>query len=152
MSLRRHVGYFARPQAAIVTLSAGLLLSGCSEVEESDVEVYQPAQLKEVGQLGLKQVTFTAEGARRVDLQTTTVLQRGGHRVIDYAALIYDGEGASWVYTAPGPLTFLRAKAVVDRVEGNRVFLSAGPPAGTKVVTVGATEVYGAELEIAGGH
>ena len=40
----------------------------------------------------------------------------------------------------------------VDRIEGKRVFVSKGPAAGTKVVTVGATEVYGAELEIAGSH
>jgi hypothetical protein len=40
----------------------------------------------------------------------------------------------------------------VDRVERDRVLLTDGPPAGSEVVTVGATEVYGAELEIAGGH
>ena len=32
------------------------------------------------------------------------------------------------------------------------MLLAAGPPPGTEVVTVGAAEVYGAELEIAGGH
>ena len=39
--------------------------------------------------------------------------------------------------------------ARLDRIEGQRVYLSDGPPAGTAVVTVGATEVYGTELEIA---
>jgi len=32
------------------------------------------------------------------------------------------------------------------------VRLSAGPPAGTEVVTVGAIELWGAELGIAGKH
>jgi hypothetical protein len=32
------------------------------------------------------------------------------------------------------------------------VILSAGPPAGTQVVTVGAIELWGAELGIAGKH
>jgi hypothetical protein len=36
----------------------------------------------------------------------------------------------------------------VDRIEGDRVLLTDGPPAGTKVVTVGVTEVYGTELEV----
>ncbi len=40
----------------------------------------------------------------------------------------------------------------VDRIEGNRVVLTNGPAARTAVVTVGAAEVYGAELEIAGSH
>ena len=46
----------------------------------------------------------------------------------------------------------MRAEVKVDRIDGDRVLLSEGPPAGTKVVTVGAAEVYGAELEIAGSH
>jgi multidrug efflux pump subunit AcrA (membrane-fusion protein) len=87
-----------------------------------------------------------------VDLQTTTATRAGGHTVVDYEALIYDGEGVPWVYTVPEPLTFVRAKVTVDRIEGNRVLLSKGLAPGTEVVTVGATEVYGAELEIAGGH
>jgi hypothetical protein len=35
---------------------------------------------------------------------------------------------------------------------GARALLRAGPRPGTRVVTVGATEVYGTETEIAGGH
>ena len=69
-----------------------------------------------------------------------------------YAALIYDAQGMSWVYTNPAPLTFQRAKVVVDRVVDDVVWIKDGPPPGTRVVTVGSTEVYGAELEIAGGH
>ena len=69
-----------------------------------------------------------------------------------YAALIYDGQGVTWVYTNAKPLTFLRAKVVVDRVEGDVVLLSDGVLPGTAVVTVGATQVYGAELGIEGGH
>jgi hypothetical protein len=32
------------------------------------------------------------------------------------------------------------------------VLLKDGPPAGTKVVTVGAAEVYGTEIDMAGSH
>ena len=41
---------------------------------------------------------------------------------------------------------------VVDRIEGDRVLLSDGLGPGAEVVTVGAAEVYGAELGIGGGH
>jgi hypothetical protein len=138
-------------KVAVVIAGMGLLLTGCSEVDEEGAEPYQASRLVDVGH-GLKQVTFTAEGARRVDLKTAASVINGTGTVVEYAALIYDEQGASWVYTAPSPLTYLRASVVVDRIEGNRVFLSKGPPAGTKVVTVGAAEVFGAESDIAGGQ
>lgn len=146
--MRRRRG---KPQAA-VAVALGLLLTGCSEVKETGGDPYQPSEVEDVGTLGLKQVTFTLEGAQQVELQTSTAVRIGRQTVVDYAALIYDDKGATWVYTAPKPLTYLRASVAVDRIEGDRVFLSSGPPVGTKVVTVGATEVYGAELDIAGGH
>ena len=45
--------------------------------------------------------------------------------------------------------TYLREEVEVDRIEGTACCSPSGPPAGTEVVTVGAAEVYGAELEIA---
>jgi multidrug efflux pump subunit AcrA (membrane-fusion protein) len=68
--------------------------------------------------------------------------------VVPYAALIYDPEGKTYVYTSPKPLEYLREEVKVDRIEGDRVLVSRGPPAGTEVVTVGAAEVYGTELEV----
>lgn len=137
---------------AAAILAVGLLSSGCNDVTTASTAAYEPAKLSDVGSLGLKQVTFTPEAARRVSLQTETAVQSGRHVVVSYAALIYDGKGVPWVYTASVPLRFLRAKVTVDQVKSGRVYLSGGLRAGTKVVTVGATEVYGAELEIAGGH
>jgi hypothetical protein len=136
--------------AGLALVLAGLL--GCSEVEETATSGYEPARLATVDGTERKRVTFTAEGARRTDLRTATVARRGRHLVVPYEALIYDGEGRGYVYTSPEPLTFLRAPVAVDRVQGDRVLLTDGPPPGTEVVTVGASEVYGAELEIAGGH
>jgi hypothetical protein len=129
-----------------------VVLSGCSEVEEATGVGYQPAKLEAVDGVDFKRVTLTAEGAERTGLQTATVRRRGIHRIVPYAALLYDGAGRSFVYTSPERLTFLRSDVDVARVDGNRVLLTAGPPAGSVVVTVGATEVYGTELEIAGSH
>jgi hypothetical protein len=131
----------------------GLPASGCKEVESETAAGYEPAKLSDVrGQEDVKLVTFTAEGARRVGLQTGEIARSGARLVAPYAALIYDEEGAPFVYTVPRPRSYLRAAVEVDRIDEGRVLLSDGPPAGTRVVTEGATEVYGAEQEIAGSH
>jgi hypothetical protein len=135
--------------AGLVLAIAALPLAGCTEVETETATGYEPSTLEPVkGNEDLQRVTFTAEGARRVDLQTAAVRRSGAQKVVPYAALIYDPEGKTYVYTSPKPLEYLRAEVKVDRIEGDRVLLSRGPPAGTRVVTVGAAEVYGTELEV----
>jgi hypothetical protein len=139
--------------AGVVLALASLPLAGCKEVETETATGYEPAKIQEVkGNPDVKQVTFTAEGAQRTGLKTTAVRRDGRHEVVPYESLIYDAEGKTYVYTNPKPLTFLRVPVQVDRIEGNRVVLTKGPAARTAVVTVGAAEVYGTELEIAGSH
>jgi multidrug efflux pump subunit AcrA (membrane-fusion protein) len=135
---------------ALVLACAGL--TACREVEQASAPGYEPAKLEPLGKGDLQRVTFTAEGARRVGLRTAPVTRAGRATVVPYDALIYDGSGTAYVYTSPAPLSYLRAEVEVDRVDGDRVLLSRGPRPGTRVVTVGATEVYGAENEIGGGH
>jgi hypothetical protein len=129
----------------LVLATAALPMAGCTEVETETATGYEPSTLEPVkGNEDLKRVTFTAEGAKRVGLQTASVRRN----VVPYAALLYDPEGKTYVYTSPKPLEYLREEVKVDRIEGDRVLLSRGPPAGTRVVTVGAAEVYGTELEV----
>ena len=131
--------------AGLVLATAALPVAGCTEVETETATGYEPSTLEPVkGNDDIQRVTFTAEGARRVDLQTAPVRRN----VVPYAALIYDPEGKTYVYTSPKPLEYLREEVKVDRIEGDRVLVSRGPPAGTEVVTVGAAEVYGTELEV----
>jgi hypothetical protein len=137
--------------AAVALLA--LTVTACSEVEEpSGDDDYAPATVTTADPSSAPTVKFTEEAARRVDLTMSTVAGRKGALVVEYAALIYDKQGKTWVYTAPEPLTFLRTKVAVAEIDGNRVMLSDGPPPGTKVVTQGVTEVYGAELGMAGKH
>jgi ABC-type oligopeptide transport system substrate-binding subunit len=131
--------------AGLVVATAALPVAGCTEVETETATGYEPSTLEPVkGNKDVQRVTFTEEGARRVDLQTASVRRN----VVPYAALIYDPEGKTYVYTSPKPLEYLRKEVKVDRIEGDRVLVSRGPPAGTEVVTVGAAEVYGTELEV----
>jgi hypothetical protein len=131
--------------AGLALAAAALPIAGCTEVETETATGYEPSTLEPVkGNEDLKLVRFTAEGAKRVDLQTASVRRN----VVPYAALIYDPEGKTFVYTSPKPLEYLREEVKVDRIDGDRVLLTRGPPAGTRVVTVGAAEVYGTELEV----
>jgi len=132
----------------VVAVSA----SACTEVESAAVEGYEPTRLDEVRGSEFLRVTFTEEGARRAGLQTGAVRGSGRHTVVPYAALIYEPDGKTYVYTSPKPRTFMRAEVKVRDIRGDRAMLADGPPAGTTVVTIGAAEVYGAELDIAGSH
>ena len=133
---------------ALVLLAAASL-AACTEVKPADKEHYSPASITPVkGEKDLVSVTLTREGADRIDLATATVGARsGGGKVIPYAALLYEKDGSAFVYTNPHGLTFLRAHIEVDRVAGDRVLLREGPKVGTRVVTTGAPQVHGAELE-----
>jgi hypothetical protein len=139
-----------RPRLLCAALLLAAGLSGCTEVETEPSTGYEPSKLSAVAGNGeLQRVTFTAEGARRTGLETDSVRWRGGETVVPYAALIYDAEGRTYVYTSPRRRSYVREEVDVARVDGASALLSKGPAAGTTVVTVGAAEVYGAELEVA---
>ena len=136
--------------AAVVVVAASAPLSACKEVEEEAAEGYVPAKTEPIKGSDMLRVTFTAEGARRVGLQTAPVRGSGTREVVPYAALIYDAQGKTYVYRTTGRLTFVRERVDVARVDATEAVLSRGPAPGTRVVTVGAAEVYGTELEV--GH
>lgn len=69
-------------------------------------------------------------------------------KIVHYAAVIYDVNGETWVYTNPELLVFIRQSISVDYIEDDLAFLTEGPPAGTEVVTVGGAELYGAETGV----
>jgi hypothetical protein len=139
--------------AGLVLIAAGISLSACGEASTGyDYETashHEPAKLEPIKGTDVQRVIFDAEAAERVGLQTAPIRQNGEGKIMPYAALIYDAEGNAYAYTAPEPLTYVRKEVEVDRVDGDSVVLSDGPPAGTKVVTVGAAEVYGTEFEVA---
>ena len=78
--------------------------------------------------------------------------QKGGGRkeTVPYSAVIYWIDGRAWVYTQVAPLTFVRAPIVIDEVDGDTAVLTSGPPAGTRIVSVGGEELLGTEFQIEG--
>ena len=67
---------------------------------------------------------------------------------IPYAAVLYDPDGATFTYTSPEPLVFVRQDITIDRIDGDLAYLTEGPPSGTAVVVVGAAELFGTELGV----
>jgi hypothetical protein len=121
----------------------GLALSACGGSSESPAPP-DPAQITKLAG-GANQITLTADAAKRIDLKTAAVESAGGKTVIPYAAVLYDPDGATWTYTNPKPLVYVRADITVQSIDGERAILAKGPAPGTSVVTIGATELWGVE-------
>jgi len=139
------------PAVGLAAVALSVCLAGCSQSAATH-QPYKPAKVGPATAAGVKPVTFTAEGARRIGLATSAVSNASGSLVVDHAALIYDSAGGLWVYTIPEPLTYLRTPVKVSTVDQHRAFLADGPVVGTSVVTTGAAQIYGEELGISGKH
>lgn len=135
--------------AAILVIAASGSLSACKEVEKAEKVHYNPVvSLNPIkGDPDHKVITLTQEGVDRIVLRTGQVGGEGHQTWIPYSALLYGTKGETYTYTSPRALTYVHKHIEVDRVVGNKVLLKHGPPAGTKVVTQGAQQLHGAELE-----
>jgi len=137
--------------AMVAMIGGVLLLSGCQRA--SLAEKPHPARIDSTDVKGIMRVTLDARAAERIGLETAPVREERvtvagvavTRRVVPYGALMYDTKGDAWTFTNPQPLVFVRQQIVVESINGDRVILAEGPPAGTVVVTVGAAELMGAE-------
>ena len=66
--------------------------------------------------------------------------------VIPFSAILYDIHGGTWVYENPSPNTFIRKRVELKTVTDGKAILVRGPAPGTKIVTVGAAELFGTEF------
>ena len=132
---------------AVVVVAAALVRND----ESASVTPHaEPAVLGEDEGDGVHRVTLTKHAAERLGIETAPTASAGRGTVVPYAALIYDPDGKTWVYTSPKPLQFLRAAVEVVRIEGTLAYLTSGPAAGTPVVTKAGAEIYGTDFEV--GH
>ncbi len=70
--------------------------------------------------------------------------------VVPFRAVLYDIHGGAWVYQQREEHVYARSRVAVRYVDGATAVLAQGPPAGTKVVTDGAVELFGTEFGV--GH
>ena len=122
-----------------------LLLTACGGSSSSEEEASGPATVELIEGTDLSRITLTAKAAERLDVQTAAVVKSGAGKVIPYSAVLYSPTGETWAYVSSEPMTFMRYAIVVDRIDGNKAYLSKGPAAGAKVATVGVAELFGAE-------
>jgi uncharacterized protein YcfL len=125
-----------------------VFVSGSSSESAAGTEA--KSQPYEIGEkdatTGIASVTLTEKAAERAGIETAAVEDvAAGILAVPYSAIWYDAKGNAFVYTVTAPLSYIRVPITVDHVEGDQAILSAGPSAGTEVVTQGVAELYGAE-------
>jgi len=157
---RSRINHKSGPQlravcAGLVLIAAGTSLSACNQVAgtstggyEADKPAEPVSKVEPIKGTEVQLVKFSALGAKKIGLKTAVIRMDGEQKVIPYDALLYDSKGRAFAYTSPKPLTFVRKEIKVERMDGDRVGLAEGPPAGTRVVTTGNDEVYGTEVGV----
>jgi hypothetical protein len=136
--------------AAVALVIAGLaLLPACAKAEP-EVGKDESAKVEQVKGTNLNRVILSAEAAKRLGIQTAPVrdireANGAPRKAVPYAAVLYDADGKAVTYTNPEPLVYVMSPITIDHIENDTAMLSDGPPTGTPVVTVGATELFGVE-------
>ena len=140
----------------LATAAIAVVLAGCGAAQAP--EAPSPATVRPVAGSPVPQLQLTDRAIRRLGIATqparmATVAipgRRGPEEVIPYSAVIYDNDGSTWTYVNTAARTFTRERITVVVIRGGVAVLSAGPAAGSPVVTVGAPELLGTEYNISG--
>lgn len=145
-----------RHRVRIVASALGVVallgLTGCAAAAASSTPAAgeQPAKVESIGTAGLKKLTLTERAVQRLAVTTEAVTTDAvsGKLVIPYASLLYLPNGTPFVYTNPEPRVYVRHDVAVETITGDTVVLTAGPPAGTQLVTAGGAELWGTEFGV----
>lgn len=129
---------------ALIALSA----AGCAATGAAETELKGPAELLPVEGSDIPEVRLTERAIERIDLQTASVTEREGSKVVPYEAIVYDASGETYVYATTAARTYMRSPVTVFVIDGEDAVLTDGPDVGTEVVTIGTAELFGVEKEI----
>ncbi len=140
--------------AVAVAVAAVVPASACASTEVSAAKKKEPVTIEKIAGTDLSRLTLDARAVERIGLTLVPVGGMPGaegtpdRATVPYGAVLYDAKGATFVYTNPEPLTFVRHAITVDVIQGDTAVLDAGPPMGTPVVTVGGAELVGIEFGV----
>jgi hypothetical protein len=139
--------------AAGCLAASALALAACGTAPAP--ELTSPAQVVPVAGSSVPRLVLTPAAVQRLGIQTQPVATAapgtaGATEVIPYAAVVYDTDGSSWTYVQTAADTYVRQRITVTVIRGDVSLLSAGPPVGAQVVTVGSAELLGTEYNISG--
>ena len=122
-----------------------------AQAAETAVKKILPARVEATSDAKIMKVTLTPKAAERLGIVIDEVrADPSGRLIVPYASVLYDLTGKTWVYISADPLTFARGAVVIDTIKGDNVYLTEGPPAGTKVLATGVPQVFGTEVKV--GH
>ncbi len=143
-----------RSAVAGLVAGAAVILAGCGSAAPADVP---PATVTQIAGSQVARLQLTGQAIQRLGIVVQPVRaapaakgQAGVREVIPYPAVVYDTDGSTWVYANTAARTYARKPITIATIQGNVAVLSAGPPVGTAVVTVGAAELLGTEYDISG--
>ena len=113
-------------------------------IREKDVTIKRLAS-------GVSEITLPETASNRLHIETSKIqADPKGRKVAPYSSILYDLNGASWVYAEVVPRTYERKPVEIERISGADAYLKSGPPAGTQIVAVGSIELYGTEVGVNG--
>jgi hypothetical protein len=138
--------------ASCLTASA-LALAACGTAPAPDLA--SPARVVPVAGSSIPRLELTHGAVQRLGIQTRPVAAAapgtaGAAKVIPYGAVVYDTDGSGWTYVEIAADTYVRQPITVTVIRQDVALLSAGPPLGAQVVTVGSAELLGTEYNISG--
>ena len=143
----------ARLTVVMLAAFTACLAAPCASAlaAETAVKKILPARVEATNDAKIMKVTLTPKAAERLGVLIDEVrADPSGRRIVPYATVLYDLTGKTWVYISADPLTFVRGAVVIDTIKGDNVYLTDGPPAGTKVLAAGVPQVFGTEVKV--GH
>ena len=129
----------------LVLITAAFALSACGSPAAEEGE--EGATVTPIKGTDTNLVTLSKDASETLGIKTTAIKKEGGREVLPDSALVYAADGHTFTYSSPKPNQYVRAAVTVDRIDGRKVILKKGPPAGTNVVTVGSQELFGVENE-----
>jgi len=142
------------PAMASLLAGAALILTACGTAATADPP---PATIVPVAGSQIPRLELTSGAIQRLGIATEPVRPApasaawtGTREVIPYSAVVYDTDGSTWSFVNTAARTYTREPITVKAISGDVVLLSAGPPVGALVVTVGSAELLGTEYNISG--
>ena len=136
--------------AGLVAVAA-VILTGCGSAAPAEVP---PATVTQIAGSQVARLQLTGQAIHRLGITTQPVREaptaKGPRKVIPYSAIVYDTDGSTWTYVNTAARTYVRQPITIAEIHGSVAVLSAGPPVGSAVVTVGSAELLGTEYEISG--
>ena len=138
--MQHHTGWI------IAVMVAALPLAGCGKSTAKSLP--EAPAIMEKQESGIGRITLKGRAAERLGIDFAEVTTSGQRLEAPYSALLYDASGREWVFISPQPNVFTRTDIKVEVIEGDRMYYSQGPAAGTKVVTSGIAQLYGIEFGV----